>query len=55
MCGRPRQSVRGRGERGAMEERNDWKVFDQQGAESHWDVMERLVLCNRRVEDKETD
>lgn len=43
------------GERGAMEERNDWKVFDQRGAESHWDVMERLVLCNRRVEDKDTD
>lgn len=23
-------------------------VFDQWGAESHWDVMERLVLCDRR-------
>lgn len=23
-------------------------MFDQRGAESHWDVMERLVLCGRR-------
>lgn len=22
-------------------------VFDQWGAESHWDAMERLVLCDR--------
>lgn len=37
-------------------------MFDQWGAESHWDVMERLVLCDRgvgtdrkREEDNETD
>lgn len=30
-----------------MEERKDETVFDQWGAESHWDVMERLVLCDR--------
>lgn len=29
-----------------MEERKDSAVFDQRGAESHWDVMERLVLCD---------
>ena len=35
-------------------------MFDQWGAESHWDVMERLALCDRgegterkREEDKE--
>lgn len=30
-----------------MEKRKEETVFDQRGAESHWDVMEGLVLCDR--------
>lgn len=42
-------------------EMEEWTMFHQWVAESHWDAMERLVLCDRgegtrrkREEDKET-